>query len=299
MNHTPVLKNEAIDCLGPQANQNFIDATIGSGGHSFGLIEKIKPSGKILGIDIDQKSIECLELKFEREIAQKRLILVCDNFANLERIVKTNNFFPVDGILADLGLSSMHLEERGLGFSFLKDEPLIMRFDGRQDDDYLTVRKIVNQWPAADLQKILGEYGEEKFAEKIARKIIERRKIRPITKTFELVEIIKSATPSWYHRGRLHPATKTFQALRIAANSELENLEKFLSQAIEILISGGRLAIISFHSLEDRIVKRFFQEKNRQKLIKILTPKPIRPSGAEISSNPRSRSAKLRAVSKF
>lgn len=299
MNHIPVLKNEAIDCLGPQANQNFIDATIGSGGHSFGLIEKIKPSGKVLGIDIDQKSIEYLELKFEREIAQKRLILVCDNFANLERIVKTNNFFPVDGILADLGLSSMHLKERGLGFSFLKDEPLIMRFDGRQDDDYLTARKIVNQWPAADLQKILSEYGEEKFAEKIARKIIERRKIRPITKTFELVEIIKSATPSWYHRGRLHPATKTFQALRIAANSELENLEKFLSQAVEILISGGRLAIISFHSLEDRIVKRFFQEKNRQKLIKILTPKPIRPSGAEVSGNPRSRSAKLRTVSKF
>lgn len=199
-------------------------------------------------------------------------------------------------------MSSRHLEESGRGFSFKKDEPLDMRYHKilnlKSKISNLTAEKIVNNWPEPQIERILREYGEEGFAGRIAKKIVEARKIKPIGTTFQLREIIRKATPGWYQRKKIHPATKIFQALRIAVNDELGNLEKALPQALEILETGGRLAAISFHSLEDRIVKNFFRKKEKENLLKILTKKPVIPSFEETKTNPRARSAKLRTAMK-
>lgn len=284
--HKPVLLKEVIDYLNPQPNQNFIDCTIGGGGHSKVILEKIKPSGKILGIDLNREALENLK-------DLNNLILIQDNFSNLKSIVEKNNFYPVNGILLDLGFSSDLLENSGRGFSFLRDEPLDMRFGLRND---LTVEKIINQYQEEDLIKIFKEYGEERFSKRIAEEIIKERKKNNIKTTLQLVEIIKRVVPSYYQHSRIHFATRIFQALRIEVNNELNNLKKVLPKAIEILQPKGRIVVISFHSLEDRIVKRFFKEK---KDLKILTKKPITPSLEEIQENPRSRSAKLRAAEKI
>ncbi|MEM4713160.1 MAG: 16S rRNA (cytosine(1402)-N(4))-methyltransferase RsmH, partial [Candidatus Bathyarchaeia archaeon] len=196
------------------------------------------------------------------------------------------------GVLFDLGLSSWHLEESRRGFSFLRNEPLDMRYSL---ENTLTADVIVNFWSLRDIERILRIYGQERFARRIAGEIV---RSRPLRTTVDLVMAIERATPSWYHKGRIHFATKTFQALRIAVNSELENLERALPQALDIIGEGGRLVVISFHSLEDRIVKNFLREKFRAGIVKILTKKPVRPSKEEVTENPRSRSAKLRAALK-
>lgn len=289
--HIPVLLREVIEYLEPKPDQNFIDCTIDGGGHSLAILERIE-KGKILGIDWDEQLL--LELKFK--IRKENLILVCDNFVNLKDIVKKYNFRPVNGILFDLGISSWHLEKSKRGFSFLKDELLDMRYSSNAS---LKAEDIINRWSVQNLERIFKEYGEERYAEKIARQIVVTRTIRPIRRTLELVEAIRKAIPKRVRFGRLHFATKIFQALRIAVNNELDNLNKALSQAVEILEPNGRLVIISFHSLEDRLVKIFFKEKAEENQLKILTKKPIRPSLEEIKRNPRSRSAKLRAAEKL
>jgi len=300
--HIPVLQKEVIKYLDPKTNENFIDCTIGGGGHALAILEKIQPNGKVLGVDWDEEIIRRLKIK-------NNLILVCDNFANLKKFIKKYNFENISGVLFDLGYCSWHLEESGRGFSFLRNEPLDMRYNIKSK--ILTAEKIVNEWSEDALERILKEYGEERYAGRIARKIIEARKLRPIKTTFQLVELIKRAMPGRYHyrkisrrkaRGFLrdrHPATKTFQALRIAVNDELNNFKKALPQALEALESDGKLVIISFHSLEDRIAKNFFKDRAEKGLVKILTKKPIKPSTEEIKINPRSRSAKLRACLKF
>jgi 16S rRNA (cytosine1402-N4)-methyltransferase len=298
MPHIPVLQKEILEYLDPKPNENFIDATIGGGGHALEILKKIGPAGKLLGIDADTAAINGLAARKDFEGFRDRLILVCDNFVNLEKIIKENSFGAVRGIVADLGLSSDQLEASGGGFSFLKDEPLIMKF-GEVGPEDLTAKKILNEWPEEALLRIFKEYGEERFAAPIAEKIVRARKEKPIGTTFEFLEIIKKSTPAWYHHRRLHPATKVFQALRIAVNNELDNLANFLPPAVKALEQGGRLAIISFHSLEDRIVKIFFRQLKQQNLLKILTKKSIRPSFGEIGDNPRSRSARLRAVLKI
>ncbi len=213
----------------------------------------------------------------------------------MEEINKKYKFGAIHGILFDLGMSSWHLEKSGRGFSFQRNEPLDMRYKVKCQN-CLTAEEIINKWPESEIEKILIEYGEEKFAKRIARKIIDERKIRQIKSTLQLVEIIKKAGPISY---RIHPATKTFQALRIAVNNELDNLNKAIPQAIKILKPNGKLIIISLHSLEDRIVKNFFKENAQKSLIKILTKKPIQADNEEIKINPRSRSAKLRAAIKI
>ena len=238
-----------------------------------------------MGIDRDFELLKNIKRR-------KRLILVCDNFSNLKEIVKKNKFTKVHGILFDLGMSSWHLDESGRGFSFQKREPLDMRYNSQA---HLTAERIVNYWSKFDIEKILKEYGEEKFAHQIAKRIIEERKLRSIKNTLQLVEIIKKAVPKRYLYGKLHPATRTFQALRITVNDELNNLERALPQAQELLKTGGRMIVISFHSLEDRIIKNFFKSES----LKILTKKPVTPSIKEIKINPRSRSAKLRAALKI
>jgi len=283
MIHKAVLQKEVLKYLDPKPNENFIDCTIDGGGHTASILDKNKPNGKVLGIEIDLELYQKLKLQ-----DLSRLILVNDSYTNLKKIVKKCNFGPISGILFDLGMSSWHLEDSGRGFSFMRNEPLDMRYNPGVNS--LTAEEIVNNYSQEEIEKILKEYGEERFAKRIAKRIV---KERPIKTTFQLVEIIKKVTP---RRTKIHPATRTFQALRITVNDELNNLRKVLPQAIEILAPEGRIVVISFHSLEDRIVKRFFKgEKN----IKIITKKPITASEEEIKINPQSRSAKLRAVVKI
>jgi len=315
MIHRPVLQKEVLKYLDPKTNENFIDATLGEGGHAKLILEKNGPKGKLLGIDQDPKQIA--NSKWLIDNFGKRVMLVNNSYINLKKIVEEKKFRPVNGILLDLGMSSWQLEESGRGFSFLKDEPLDMRYGTERQmangkwQNSLTAEEIVNKWPEEEIKKVLEEYGEEKFAKGITEQIIRERKTKPIRTTTQLIEIIKRAVPFKYQHGRIprsrtfgslrgrHCATRTFQALRIAVNDELNNLRKVSPQLIEILNSNGRLVIISFHSLEDRIVKNFLKDKTKEKIIKILTKKPITASPEEIKENPRARLAKLRAAIKI
>jgi 16S rRNA (cytosine1402-N4)-methyltransferase len=290
--HFPVMIDEVLQFLNPRPNENFVDCTVGEGGHTMAILERTKPSGRVLGIDADPEILERFRHKVEGTDLAKRLVIVCGNFANLSKIVKEHAFRRVSGVLFDLGLSSWHLEESGRGFSFRRNEPLDMRYSL---ENPLTAEFIVNFWSLKDIERILRIYGQERFSRKIAQEIVHSR---PLKTTADLVMAIERATPAWYHRGRIHFATKTFQALRIAVNDELENLEKALPQALDIMDMGGRLVVIAFHSLEDRIVKNFLKAKSKEGVIEILTKKPLRPSKEEISKNPKSRSARLRAALK-
>lgn len=281
--HVPVLLKQTIEYLQIRENENFIDCTLSEGGHAKEILKRNKPKGKVLGIELDKEVFE----KIKKENSE-RLIVVNDNYKNLEQIVEKNRFENVSGILFDLGMSSYHVDESERGFSFKKNEPLLMNYSGSGP----TAGEIVNQYSLKDLERIIKEYGEEKFARKIALKIIEER---PMETTFQLIEAIRKAIPSHYRQGKIHFATRTFQALRIETNQELENLKQALPQAMEILQKGGRLAAISFHSLEDRIIKNFFKENK----VELLTKKPVLPDEEEIRFNPRARSAKLRAVKKL
>lgn len=296
MIHTPVLTKEVIKYLDPKPNENFIDCTVGQGGHTKLILEKTVPGGKVLGIDADPQQIENSKLQLEN--FKERIILINDSYSNLKDVIEKTNFEPVNGILLDLGMSSEQLAESERGFSFQKDELLDMRYDNKNQNE-LTAEKIINEWKQADIEEILKEYGEERFARQIANKIIEERKVKEIKSTFQLVEVIKKAVPVKFQFGRIHCATRVFQALRITVNDELNNLIKVLPQIISVLSPGGRIVIISFHSLEDRIVKNFFKEKDKDKAIKILTKKPITADFEELRENSRSRSAKLRAAIKI
>jgi len=293
--HISVLPREVIEYLDPQPNENFIDATLGNAGHSIALLEKNGPKGKVLGIDQDPEQIKNSQLIIKDIASKNRLIAVNDNFANLKEIVDKEKIKNIAGIILDLGMSSWHLEDSGRGFSFLKEEPLDMRYGG---EARLSAEKILNYGSYQEIERILREYGQERFATKIAAKIVEARKARPIKTTLQLVEIIKQTVPTGYQHQKIHYATKTFQALRIAVNEELDNLIKVLPQAVDILKDKGRLVVISFHSLEDRIVKNFFREKAKENVLQIITKKPIAPKAEEIKINSRSRSAKLRAAEK-
>ena len=293
MIHKPVLVKEVLEYLNPKPGENFIDGTIGQGGHTLLILERIAPGGRVLGIDLDVAQIE--NAKVEMPGQKERVVLVHDSYANVKNIALRENFTPVHGILLDLGYSSWQIENSGKGFSFQKDERLDMRYDLGSE---LTAETIVNEWPEEKLLQILDEYGEEKFAKQIARAVVKARNSKKIESTFELVRIIESTVPEKCQHGRIHCATRTFQALRIAVNDELGNLEEALGEAISVLTSLGRLVVISFHSLEDRMVKNFFREQEKGGFVKIITKKPITASGGELQANPRARSAKLRALIK-
>ena len=293
--HTAVLKKQVLEYLNPAQNENFIDCTVGEGGHAEEILNKTGPEGKVLGIDLDPRQISASQ--WLKAIYQDRIILANDSYVNAKEIAERKNFQPVHGILLDLGMSSAQLEGTEKGFSFKVDQGLDMRYN--DEAGYLTAEKIVNEWPEHEIEKVLREYGEEKFSKKIAKNIVEQRKQGRIKTTFQLIEIVKDATPSAYWRGKIHYATRSFQALRIAVNDELENIKKVLPRAISTLAKGGRLVVISFHSLEDRIVKRFLSEKAKKGEIKLLTKKPVTASRDEVNKNPRSRSAKLRAAVKI
>lgn len=302
--HQPVLLQEVLEWLNPSPSENVVDCTIGDGGHAAAILKRIGPKGRLLGIDWDPQAID--DLKAGKGWISKndleRVILVNENFKEIASIVAQKKFQPVNKVLLDLGFSSSTLE-RGRGFSFQKDEFLDMRFNPKVNE--ITAFEIINSWPEEDLAGIFKEYGEEKLANLIAEAIVNFRKQKTIKTTFELSEIVldvyrkklgsRKKIP-WI--GGLHPATKVFQALRITVNDELKNLQEALPEIIEILEPAGRLAVISFHSLEDRIVKMFFKSEN-QKSLNILTKKPIQASQEEIEKNPQARSAKLRVVEKL
>lgn len=293
MIHKPVLTKEVLHYLNPKQNENFIDGTIGEGGHSIEILKKNRPNGMLLGIDLDSSQVENARIKLSD--FKKRVILQNDSYVNLKDIIEKINFKPVNGILLDLGYSSWQIEQSKRGFSFSRNEILDMRYNMQNT---LTAEKIVNEYSEKELERILRDYGEEKFSRQIARKIVDERKNKKIESTLDLKNIIKKAVPPRFRHQKTSFATKTFQALRIEVNGELDNIKKVLPKALESLSGNGRLVIISFHSLEDRIVKNFFKDKEKEDLVKILTKKPITADSGEILENPRSRSAKLRAIVK-
>ncbi|HLN18881.1 MAG TPA: 16S rRNA (cytosine(1402)-N(4))-methyltransferase RsmH [Patescibacteria group bacterium] len=308
--HKPVFLKETLELLKIKKGYVVVDATLGGGGHGQAILNKIGEHGKYIAFDLDLEAIE--RFKFKTQSAKFKInenfFLINDNFANIVKNLENLKIEKVDAIVADLGWSSDQLT--GKGMSFLTDEELDMRYDNNQE---LTAKKIINEYPKEELIRILRDYGEEKFAKRIVQEVIGYRERKIIEKTSELAELIKMTVPKRF-QGRIHPATRTFQALRIETNKELENLEKFIPQAVESLVSQGRLAIITFHSLEDRIVKNSFRENaggcvcpkdfpqcvcGKKAKVRIITKKPIAPGGEEVFLNPRSRSAKLRVVEKI
>ncbi len=301
--HTPVMLDEVIQALAVQPGGRYIDCTLGGGGHGAAIMEQASPGGQMLGIDADPEAIERARVLLSPY--KDSVLLVNDNFVNLEAICIKYDFQPVHGILFDLGLSSLQLRG-GRGFSFQEDVPLDMRFGPQQKT---TAADVINGESESRLAGLIREYGEENFARQIARRIVARR---PIKTTLELARVIEEAVGG--RHGKLHPATRTFQALRIAVNNELENLELALEQAVKLLGFGGRLVVISYHSLEDRIVKQFMQREARgcicppgimdcicghKPRLRIINKKVLTPTPEEVRENPRSRSAKLRAAERI
>lgn len=293
--HTSVLLHESIDGLDIHPGDIYLDGTLGGGGHAKYAFEKLGGKITVVGLDRDADA-----LARSRKILgdSKKIILKEGSFGDLDKILDDLGIMKVNRIMLDLGLSSDQFEVSGRGFTFQKDEPLFMTMVKAPHEEDLTAHYIVNKWAEESLADIIFGYGEERYARRIAHAIVVYREKKSIDTTFELVEIVKSAVPSLYRRGRLHPATRTFQALRIAVNDELNTLKAGLEKGFERLEKGGRMAVISFHSLEDRIVKHFYKEKSPEQA-QIITKKPITANEEELHNNPRSRSAKLRILEKI
>lgn len=289
--HIPVLLNEVIRLLDPKPGEFFIDGTINGGGHAHAILQKIGRGGKLLGVDWDERAIVSLREIWQSQTNRRNVILVRGNYAGLPEILAEKGLPQADGLLLDLGFSSEQLAS-GRGFSFLMDEPLLMTYS----ENTRSVREKLPQTTEKELADVIYRFGGERFARRIAKAIKESARKRPIRTSGELAEIVRRAVPKNYERGRIHPATRTFQALRIWANDELGNLEKALGGLKEILRPGGRVAIISFHSLEDKLTKDAFRQGAKDGWLMLLNKKPITPLEEETKRNPRSRSAKLRGA---
>ena len=302
--HAPVLTEEVIGFLSVQPGGRYIDCTLGPGGHSRAILEASAPGGVLLGLDADPSAVELASEALSEFAGSIRLVNA--NFRRLGEVCDRYEFEPVHGVLFDLGVSSLQLGSADRGFSFQTEAPLDMRFGS---DQTLTAAEIVNEYSETDLANVIWQYGEERTSRRIARRIVAKR---PITTTTELAGIVAKAIPGG--KKRIHPATRTFQALRIAVNDELTAIGEALDQARDVLGSGGRMVVISFHSLEDRIVKQFMQRESRDCIcppeipicvcdhkatLKVLTKRPVKPSDAELATNPRSRSARLRAAERL
>lgn len=301
--HQPVLYHEIIHALQPKDKGQYVDGTLGAGGHARGILEACAPDGRLLGLDVDPQALALARETLAPYGERARLIQA--SYDSLAEVLREIGWENVDGILLDLGLSSMQLDTPERGFSFQQDAPLDMRFDPASPT---TAADLVNTLPKDELADLIYSYGEERASRRIAQAIVQAR---PLRTTRQLAAVIEAVLP---RKGRLHPATRTFQALRIAVNQELERVENVLPQAVAALKSGGRLAIISFHSLEDRIIKEYFRresidlvnppferiyEVEKKATLKLINRKVIIPGEAEIKSNPRARSAKLRIAEKL
>ncbi len=296
MLHKSVLLKSSIDGLDIHHGDIYLDGTIGSGGHAEYALEKTRGVLTVIGLDKDS---DALERSKNRLRNYSKLILKEASYGDMDKVLNELKIQKIHRIMLDLGLSSNQLETSGRGFSFQKDEPLLMTFNKNIESKDLTAKVIVNTWQESNIADIIYGYGEERYSRRIARAIVNYREKKSIDTTSELAEIIKQAVPIFYRRARIHPATKTFQALRIAVNDELNTLKEGLAKGFEKLIKGGRMAVISFHSLEDRIVKNFNKQKTEKGEAKIINKKPVTASLKEIKENPRSRSAKLRILEKL
>jgi 16S rRNA (cytosine1402-N4)-methyltransferase len=292
--HIPVLLQESIGyLLNGRKTGIYIDATLGGGGSSKRILEQLDCTGKVMGIDQDPAAIE---ISTERLQFYPNFTAVRENFRDLERILEGQKIDGIDGIIFDLGVSSMQLADPSRGFSFRTESLLDMRMDPTRTRT--TALDLLKNYDVKDLRKLFREFGEERWAGRIASIIAAKRQETRIETTAQLVELIVKGIPRKFHSRRIHPATRFFQALRIAVNEELESLEEGLNSAIEVLKGSGRVVVISYHSLEDRIVKNIFKKKSMEGFVRIITKKPLTPSEEEINSNPRSRSAKMRIAEK-
>ncbi len=296
MIHIPVLLHEVLEGLDIKAGDVFVDGTLGNGGHTEAVLSKYASAVTMYAIDQDEDALARAQARLAAHTGNTTYIL--GNFRNMAELLKEKGVDHVDKILLDIGMSSNQLEESGRGFSFRQDEPLSMSFKKVTGPEDWTAERIVNTWDEDSLQTIIKHYGEERFASRIAKAIVRTRALAPVKTTTDLVNIILSATPAVYHRGRLHPATRTFQALRITVNDELQALHEGLEKGFNLLNSGGRMVVISFHSLEDRIVKNYFKTVIDNHTGVRVSKKPIVPTDDELRDNPRSRSAKLRIIEK-
>lgn len=307
-NHVSVLLNECLEGLNIKENGIYVDGTLGGAGHSSEILKRLSKEGRLIGIDQDTDALKAAK---ERLKDYSNVTFVHSNFSNIENVLNNLNIDGVDGILMDLGVSSYQLDEGERGFSYMKDAPLDMRMNREND---FSAYNVVNEYSEEDLYRIIRDYGEEKFAKRIASFIVENRQEKNIETTLELVEIIKNAIPAKARREGPHPAKRTFQAIRIEVNSELSILNKTIEYGVEKLNKGGRMAIITFHSLEDRIVKNKFRDLavscrcpkefpvcvcGEKAKVKIISRKAIEPTKEEVEINPRSRSAKLRVIEKL
>ncbi len=292
--HVPVLLHETIDLLALKQGAIVLDGTVGAGGHAEEIARRIGPTGTLICLDQDSDALALASLRLSTCAAKTHFLHT--NFRNIPSALDSLSIAAVDAIVLDVGISSMHLEYSGRGFTFQRDEPLLMTMVSPIPEGTETARDIVNRAREEDLADIIWKYGDERFSRRIARAIVEARKCAPITTSKELADIIVRVMP---RRGKRHPATRTFQALRIVVNDELGALTEGLSGGIARLAVGGRIAVISFHSLEDRIVKNMFRDAAKEGIIKIITKKPIVPTRTEAKENPRSRSAKLRVAEKI
>ncbi|NPV26569.1 MAG: 16S rRNA (cytosine(1402)-N(4))-methyltransferase RsmH [Firmicutes bacterium] len=305
--HQPVMLKEVINWLKIEPAGVYVDCTTGGGGHSWEILRRLGRNGRLIGLDQDAAALTAARQK----LADERVTLVQTNFARIKEVLEELGIGAINGVLFDLGMSSYQIDEGERGFSFQQDAPLDMRMN---PEDGPSAAELVNKLSVQDLTRLITNYGEERWAKRIAEFIVARRKYKPILTTGELVGVIKAAIPAAARRTGPHPARRTFQALRIAVNDEIGVLERALNDSIQLLQSGGRIVVISFHSLEDRLVKQVFQAGaqmcicppglpvctcHRQPLLKVLTRKPVVPSAEEVEKNPRSRSAKMRVAERI
>jgi 16S rRNA (cytosine1402-N4)-methyltransferase len=301
--HIPVLKKETIQGLLVSPHDIYLDGTLGSGGHAEFAIESAGGDITVIGLDKDNNALARSKNRLENFVKEKgykntKLYFIQSSFGDIDKVLNNLGIEKVDKIILDIGVSSEEIDISGRGFSFKRDEPLLMTLKDTVEEGDITAEVIVNTWGEETIADLIYAYGEERYSRKIAKAIVINRDIKPIKTTFDLVDIINSAVPGSYKRGKIHPATRTFQALRITVNDELTTLKHGLDKGLNSLKSGGRMAVISFHSLEDRIVKNFFREKSKENQIILINKKPIVPPDEEIEINKRSRSAKLRIIEK-
>ncbi|MBI2055945.1 MAG: 16S rRNA (cytosine(1402)-N(4))-methyltransferase RsmH [Candidatus Sungbacteria bacterium] len=293
--HKPVLLKEVVEVLNPQQGETYLDGTINGGGHAAEILKRVGKGGKVIGFDWDCGLVARLREKYASE-SDINIVFECANYADAKDIFIKHQWVPVHGVLLDLGFSSYHVEKSGRGFSFRADEPLDMRYS--LESGATRAGDIINTWSEERIESLLRDYGGERMAGRIAHAIVRERAKKSIKTSSELSKIIEESVPYSYRKGRIHCATRTFQALRIAVNSELENISRFLETAEDLLQKNGKIAIISFHSLEDRIIKNFFKKKAKEGVFTIINKKVIRATREEKKANPRARSAKLRAAIK-
>jgi 16S rRNA (cytosine1402-N4)-methyltransferase len=293
--HVPVLLREVLAHLAPRPGGRYVDATIDGGGHGRAVLDASAPDGRLLGLDRDPTILAGLQARAADAIAAGRLTLANASFASLREVIAAHGFAPVDGVLFDLGVSSFHLDASGRGFSSQRDEPLDMRFDA-SDAARETAADLLATRGADELSALFRTYGEERFASRIARTIVARRRVAPLRTSGELLAAIEQSLPPHVRWRACRDAARVFQALRIAVNGELEAVADALPQALDALAPGGRLVVIAFHSLEDRLTKRFLRDAERAGRVRTLTKRPIQAGDAEIAANPRAASAKLRAA---